>query len=100
MLAAGYDIRDKEAFEETMGLFDQIVGLKNIAVIHANDSQKGLGSKVDRHVHIGEGEIGIEGFRCLVNFPAFAGVPIIVETPEADTMHEVNVKRLRDLMAG
>jgi len=98
MLASGYDIRDKEAFETTMSLFDEIVGLRNIAVIHANDSQKGLGSKVDRHAHIGEGEIGIEGFRLLVNYPAFAGVPIIVETPDADTMHEVNVKRLRDLI--
>lgn len=98
MLASGYDIRDKQAFEDTMGLFDEVVGLRNIAVIHANDSQKGLGSKVDRHAHIGEGEIGLEGFRLLVNYPAFAGVPIIVETPDADTMHEVNVKRLRDLI--
>lgn len=98
LLASGYDIRDKQAFEETMGLFDQIVGLRNITVIHANDSQKGLGSKVDRHTHIGEGEIGLEGFRMLVNYPAFAGIPIIVETPDAETMHAVNVKRLKDLI--
>ena len=99
LLASGYDIRDKEAFETTMAQFDQIIGVDKIKVIHANDSQGKLGSKLDRHAHIGEGEIGVEGFRMLVNFPAFAGLPIIVETPDADTMHEVNVKRLRDLVA-
>jgi len=99
LLAAGYDIRDAQSYAETMGQFDQIIGKDKLAVVHANDSQKPLGSKVDRHAHIGEGEIGLEGFRLLVNDPRVAGLPIIVETPDADTMHEVNVKRLRDLLA-
>ncbi len=60
-------------------------------VIHANDSQKAFGSHADRHAHIGEGEIGLEAFRLLVNDPRLAGLPIIVETPESETMHEVNV---------
>lgn len=99
VFAAGYDIRTPEVYEETMRLFDEIIGVKNLQVIHANDSQKVLGSHADRHAHIGEGEIGLEAFRLLVNDPRLAGLPVIVETPESETMHEVNVKRLHDLMA-
>jgi deoxyribonuclease-4 len=99
LFAAGYDIRDAQSYADTMGQFDQIIGRDKLAVVHANDSQKPLGSKVDRHAHIGEGEIGLEGFRLLVNDPRVAGLPIVVETPDAETMHEVNVKRLRDLLA-
>ena len=98
VFAAGYDIRTPEAYAETMRLFDEIIGLPWLQVIHANDSQKALGSHADRHAHIGEGEIGLEAFRLLVNDPRLAGLPIIVETPESETMHEVNIKRLRDLI--
>lgn len=98
IFAAGYDIRTAEAYEETMQQFDEIIGLKNLQVIHANDSQKAFGSHADRHAHIGEGEIGPEAFRLLVNDPRMAGLPIIVETPESEIMHEVNVRRLNDLM--
>jgi len=98
VFAAGYDIRTPEAYAETMRLFDEIIGLPQLQVIHANDSQKPFGSHADRHAHIGEGEIGLEAFRLLVNDPRLAGLPIIVETPESETMHEVNVKRLRDLI--
>lgn len=99
IFAAGYDIRTPEAYAETMRLFDEIIGLAPLQVIHANDSQKALGSHADRHAHIGEGEIGLEAFRLLVNDPRLAGLPVIVETPESETMHEVNVRRLHDLMA-
>ena len=99
VFAAGYDIRTPEAYAETMRLFDEIIGLENLQVIHANDSQKALGSHADRHAHIGEGEIGLEAFRLLVNDPRLAGLSVIVETPESETMHAVNVKRLHDLMA-
>jgi deoxyribonuclease-4 len=98
VFAAGYDIRTPEAYAETMRLFDEIIGLSWLQVIHANDSQKAFGSHADRHAHIGEGEIGLEAFRLLVNDPRLAGLPIIVETPESEIMHEVNVKRLRDLI--
>ncbi|MGI4787722.1 MAG: deoxyribonuclease IV [Janthinobacterium lividum] len=98
IFAAGYDIRTPETYAETMRLFDEIIGLRWLQVIHSNDSQKAFGSHGDRHAHIGEGEIGLEAFRLLVNDPRMAGLPIIVETPESDTMHEVNVKRLRDLI--
>ncbi len=98
LLAAGYDIRTEEAYRETMDKFDSIVGISRLSVVHANDSQKGLGSHLDRHAHIGEGEIGIDAFRFLVNDQRIAGIPVIVETPDADEMHAVNVKRLKDLI--
>ena len=97
IFAAGYDIRTPEGYEATFAEFDRLVGIDRIKCIHCNDSQKKLGSRVDRHAHIGEGEIGIEAFRCLVNDPRFERVPILLETPDADTMHEVNLKRLWDL---
>ncbi|MDQ2798177.1 MAG: deoxyribonuclease IV [Armatimonadota bacterium] len=99
VFAAGYDIRTPEAYEETMQKFDAVIGLRHLQVIHANDSMKPLGSHADRHAHIGEGEIGLEAFRLLVNDPRMAGLPIIVETPDSETMHEVNVRRLRELLA-
>lgn len=99
VFAAGYDIRTPAAYEETMRLFDEIVGLGKLQVIHANDSLGALGSHKDRHAHIGEGEIGLEAFRLLVNDPRMAGLPVILETPESETMHEVNLKRLRALVA-
>ncbi len=99
IFAAGYDIRTPEAYAETMRLFDEIIGLEWLQVVHANDSQKAFGSHADRHAHIGEGEIGLEAFRLLVNDPRLAGLPIIVETPESETMHEVNVRRLQELLA-
>ena len=99
IFAAGYDIRTPAAYAETMRQFDEIIGIANLQVIHANDSQKGLGTHADRHAHIGEGEIGLGAFRLLVNDPRLAGLPVIVETPDSETMHQVNVQRLRDLFA-
>ncbi len=98
IFAAGYDIRDAEGYEKTFAEFDRLVGIDRIKLIHCNDSKKALGTRVDRHEHIGKGEIGIEAFRCLVNDDRFARVPILVETPEADKMHEVNVRQLWELI--
>jgi deoxyribonuclease-4 len=98
VFAAGYDIRDTQAYEETIGLFHEIIGIDQLKVIHANDSLKKFGSHADRHAHIGEGEIGLTAFHLLVNDPRMYEKAIIVETPDAETMHEVNVKRLRDLI--
>lgn len=99
IFAAGYDIRTPETYAETMARFDEIVGLAQLQVIHANDSLKAFGSYADRHAHIGEGEIGLEAFRLLVNDPRHAGLPVIVETPDSETMHAVNVARLKALRA-
>lgn len=97
IFVAGYDIRDRETYEATFVEFDRVVGLDRLKAIHCNDSKKGLGSHADRHEHIGKGEISEEAFRLLVNDPRFENVPILLETPEADTMHVVNLKLLWDL---
>jgi deoxyribonuclease-4 len=98
VFVAGYDIRTRETYDATLSELEANIGKNKLKVVHANDSQKGLGSKADRHAHIGEGEIGIDAFRFLVNDPRFHGTPIILETPESETMHAVNLKRLRDLL--
>lgn len=99
IFAAGYDIRTAETYEVTFAQFDQTIGIEKIKVIHANDSKKGLGTRVDRHADIGGGEIGLEAFRCLVNDPRFETTPIVIETPEADEGHSKNLKTLLDLRA-
>lgn len=98
LFAAGYDLRDRESYEATFSELERWVGLDRVKAIHANDSKKGLGSRVDRHAHIGEGEIGIEAFRLLVNDPRWIEVPILLETPDAETMHKVNLERLKSLL--
>ena len=73
---------------------------KQIKAIHLNDSKKELGSKVDRHEHIGKGFIGLEGFRCIMNDKRFIGVPKVLETPKGEDMKEdvMNLKVLRGLV--
>ncbi|MDI9635029.1 deoxyribonuclease IV [Kamptonema cortianum] len=94
IFAAGYDIRTEEAYNATFEEFDRLIGCERIKVIHCNDSKKELGTRVDRHAHLGEGFIGNTAFKCLVNDPRFERTPIVVETPEAETMHAVNVQKL------
>jgi len=100
ILAAGYDIRTPEAYAATFAEFDRLIGLERIKVFHVNDSQKGLGSRVDRHAHIGAGCVGIAGFRALVNDPRFKGLPMILETPKGEDLAEdiANLATLRGLI--
>jgi deoxyribonuclease IV len=100
IFAAGYDIATDEGYEKTIGDFDAIVGIKRLAAFHVNDSKKGLGSRVDRHEHIGKGAIGIHGFRLLMNDPRFAVIPKILETPKSNDLHEdvENMTLLRSLI--
>jgi deoxyribonuclease-4 len=100
ILAAGYDIRTPEQYAATFETFDQIVGTHQIKCFHVNDSQKELGSRVDRHAAIGEGFVGIEAFRSLVNDARFADLPMIIETPKSADLHEdsENLTRLRELL--
>lgn len=95
-LAAGYDIRTPETYAETMDQFDRLLGLERLRCFHFNDSKKGLGSHVDRHDHIGTGELGTAPFGFILNDPRFAGVPKILETPKSEDMHE-DVENLRVL---
>jgi deoxyribonuclease-4 len=98
--AAGYDITTPEGYKKTFDEFDRIIGLDRLLCFHVNDSKKGLNSRVDRHEHIGQGSMGLEGFRLLVNDPRFAKIPKILETPkgENDVMDAVNLKTLRDMV--
>jgi len=102
IFAAGYDIRDPETYAETISAFDRHIGLGYLKCIHLNDSQKGLGMHVDRHAHIGEGEIGLEGFRSFVNDARLSGLPGILETPKEPpdfAEDRKNLATLRGLVA-
>ncbi len=101
--AAGYDLRGKNAYQGTMQSFDKILGIDRLGVIHLNDAKKGLGSRVDRHEHIGEGEIGINAFRFIMNDPRLKAIPKILETPKkkGPIDHDrMNLNRLRSLVSG
>lgn len=79
--AAGYDLRSNEALHATLDQFDQIIGLDRLFALHMNDSQKGLGCKIDRHMPLGEGMIGLDGFRAIVRHPVLSRLPMYLETP-------------------
>ena len=98
--AAGYDLRDRPGYEATMRAFDDAIGLERLRVFHLNDSKKGLGSRVDRHAAIGEGELGPEAFGFVLNDPRFDGLPGILETPKGDDGEEDrrNLATLRALV--
>lgn len=98
---AGYDLRTAATARETLDVFAATVGFDRLCCIHANDAKAGLGSRLDRHEHIGEGEIGEDGFRAVLTDPRLPdGLPVIVETPDAETEHQRNVARLRALAGG
>lgn len=100
VFAAGYDIRTAEGYKNVMAEFDRIIGLPHLAAIHFNDSKKGLGSRVDRHEHIGKGELGKEAFGFFLNDARLAQVPKILETPKGPDYAEdkMNLKVLRSLI--
>ena len=100
IFAAGYDIRTPETYAETMQEFDQHIGLAHLHFFHLNDSKKDLGSRVDRHEHIGAGCIGVEGFRHVLNDPRFAGHAMTLETPKSEDLQEDidNLAALRALL--
>jgi deoxyribonuclease-4 len=100
IFAAGYDIRTGESYRETIAELERTVGLSRVKFFHLNDSKKELGSRVDRHEHIGKGAIGSEGFAYLLNDPRFAEVPMTLETPKGEDLQEdmENLATLRALV--
>ena len=98
--AAGYDFTTKKKYNEMWNDFDDIVGLKYLFAFHLNDTEKELGSRVDRHTHIGQGKIGKEAFGFLLNDDRFKDIPGILETPKGKDLKEdkMNLKTLRDLI--
>jgi len=100
IFAAGYDIRSKKAYRETMQEFDKKIGLEHLHFFHLNDSKKELGSRVDRHEHIGDGCIGVQGFKFLLNDQRFVNHPMTLETPKGEDLQEdiTNLKTLQSLI--
>jgi len=100
IFAAGYDLRTPETYAATMQQLEEHVGIEHVKFFHLNDSKKDLGCRVDRHEHIGQGMIGLEGFRQLVNDPRFADMPMTLETPKGDDLAEdrENIATLKSLL--
>jgi deoxyribonuclease-4 len=88
LFAAGYQITTEEGWEQTMSEFDRILGMNFVTAIHVNDSAKPFASRIDRHEHIGKGQIGITAFRMLMNDPRFDRIPKILETEKDEQMTE------------
>ncbi len=96
--AAGYDLRTEEAVQDTITKLDEIIGLKMLKVIHANDSKGDLASHIDRHEHIGLGYIGETGFKALLHHKSLRDLPFIMETPIDDRRDDIgNIQKLREL---
>lgn len=95
IFVAGYDIRTRDGYEMVFEHFDNTIGLDRLRAFHLNDSKKGLGSHVDRHENIGEGTLGLDPFRFLVNDPRFAAIPMTLETEVEQ--HARNLETLRTL---
>ena len=95
IFAAGYDIRTKDAWENTLKEFDRNVGLKHLYAFHVNDSMKPLGSRRDRHAPLGEGEIGIECFKTMMTNPLIRDIPKYLETPEGPPLWKKEIAMLR-----
>ncbi|MBI4663570.1 MAG: deoxyribonuclease IV [Verrucomicrobia bacterium] len=100
--AAGYDLRTPQGWDAAIREVDTLIGLKQILAFHLNDSKTGLGSRVDRHEHIGRGKIGTTAFRHIVNDARFCDLPGCLETPKSDDLHEdvENLAMLRTLAGG
>lgn len=95
---SGYDLRDQIAVKKTFDKFDKIIGLKKLKLIHANDSKTALGSHMDRHEHLGAGQIGLAGFCAIINEPRLQKVNLILETPTvAGALRDIKwLKETRD----
>lgn len=99
-LAAGYEFRDAASFNETIRALDAAVGLARLKAFHLNDSKGGIGSRLDRHEHIGRGQVGLEAFRLILNDPRFRDLPMVLETEKGDDLEEdrVNLRVLRAMV--
>ncbi len=100
IFAAGYDLRDAAGYARTMTELARHVGIDSVHFFHLNDAKKDCGSRIDRHAHIGQGQIGLEGFRLLLNDPRFRHHPMTLETDKGPDLAEdvENLRRLRALL--
>jgi deoxyribonuclease-4 len=107
LIAAGYDIASAKGYEDVFAWFARVIGLDRLNGFHLNDSKAPLGSRVDRHEHIGKGHLGLETFRRVLNDPRFATLPMLIETAKTehgsraqvslDAMDVMNLSALRRL---
>jgi deoxyribonuclease-4 len=103
LFAAGYDFRTVDDYERLIDALSDVIGLPMVKCIHMNDSKRELGSRIDRHEHIGQGKIGKQGFAHFVNDVRWSGIPMIIETPKGKDgrgtdLDKVNLNRLRALI--
>ena len=102
IVAAGYPLQTPAEYAATMAEFDKAIGVKRVRAWHLNDSKKPLGSRVDRHEHIGEGHLGLEPFRHIVNDPRFADIPMYLETEkgerDGEQLDAINLRTLKGLL--
>jgi deoxyribonuclease-4 len=102
VFAAGYALAPEAEYRATLRAFDRVIGLGRLRAFHVNDSRKPLGSRVDRHAHLGQGHLGLEPFRLLVNDRRFRHRPMVLETPkegaDGDDLDAVNLAVLRGLV--
>ncbi len=96
--SAGYDLTTESSYKESWDKFDSVIGLDRLEVFHLNDTKKPLGSRVDRHDQIGDGLLGLEPFRFLVNDQRFADIPAILETPLGEEGYAEDLRRLYELV--
>ncbi len=95
IFAAGYDIRTEEGWKKTLQEFDDLIGLKYLSAFHLNDSQKDLGSRVDRHASLGKGKIGMDCFQFLMTSPKTRDLPKYLETPEGPPIWKEEIELLK-----
>ena len=99
IFAAGYNISTEDGYNKTMDEFKRIIGIEKLNLFHLNDSKKGCGSRVDRHEHIGRGEIGTTGLSMFLNDERFNGIDYILETPDDETCSDLdNLKTVLSLL--
>jgi len=98
VFAAGYDLRTKTAYGETMREFEGEIGLRRLRAVHVNDSKRELGSRVDRHEHIGKGCLGLDAFRLLMTDPRLEHLPLVLETPKDEKTLKEDVLNLNTLI--
>lgn len=102
IFAAGYPLGAPREYQATFAAFEHFIGLDKLRAFHLNDSKKPLGSRVDRHAHIGDGHLGLEPFRMILNDPRFREHPMVLETPKEglndEDMDAINLRTLRDLI--
>lgn len=96
LFAAGYDLADETGYEAVIDQVEAVLGLDTVRAFHLNDSKRELSSRVDRHEHIGQGEIGERAFRRLMNDDRFADVPMVLETPGDASDYKRNLELLKE----